>query len=417
MIQPGGLFFALLGEKVDGLSFLPEVAARGAIAAIVPNHYTGDHYGLTLLHVPNPLAALHKIAQWIVSEYCQGKIIAITGSVGKTTTKDFTASLVSQQFNTFKTQASQNSQTNLPIQLLNHLDTKHEVIVLEMGMSLPGELEKLVSIAPPDIALITTVSHSHYANFNDLRKIALEKGKIFSDPKTSLGLLPTDLPYQDEIVKIGSCEKIFTSAHSPQATYYLEKVDGSLIMHHNGEKIALGSWAIPGFHQLQNLAGAIAAARSVGVSWDNIRIALPSLTLPERRFQQIVKNGILFINDTYNAGPTSMKAALDTLQELPGNGKKYAVFGEMRELGEIASTMHYEVGKYAINKVDQLFCLGNETLQMAKAWHDHGHTPSHHESLDALINALKTNLKNGDIVLLKASNGVQLWKLLDKFNE
>ncbi len=206
-VEKGALFFALKGERCDGHQFLKEVAESGAIGAAVSMQYSGESFGLELIRTDDVLEALHLLAKKTF-ELRKGKVVAITGSVGKTTMKEFLATLLEGKFSVFKTRLSENSRITLPIQLLS-LEEDHEIYVLEMAMTEPGQIERLAWIAPPDIAMVTAVAPAHVAFFNEgMEGIAKAKAEIFSHPKTEVGLLGPTAARFDELLKGGSCPKV-----------------------------------------------------------------------------------------------------------------------------------------------------------------------------------------------------------------
>ena len=187
-VLPGDLFFAIKGEKVDGHAYLGEIAAKGGIGAVVSKDYRGEDFGLKLIHVDNVIAALHQLAK-TVHALRKVRVIGVTGSVGKTTTKEFIATLMEGKFRVEKTPGNANSQVGVPLSILNS-SGEREVFVMEMGMSLPHEMDKLVAIAPPEVAIVTKIALAHVVYFPDgLEGIAKEKAKIFSHPHTQFAIL------------------------------------------------------------------------------------------------------------------------------------------------------------------------------------------------------------------------------------
>lgn len=221
LVQPGDLFFALSGNKVDGCSFLKEVAEKKALAALVPRSYEGDNFGLITIKVDDVKSSLQKLAQIAFSKRKE-KVIAVTGSVGKTTTKEFIAHLLSAQFRVYKTFGSFNSQVTFPLSLLN-IEGEFDFLVLEMGMSEPGEISRLVKIAPPDIALITKIAYAHAQFFdNGLHGIAAAKAEILGSPKTKLAIMSAQAAHYQEIRDAIKCRKV-TYSLNEKADYFLHE--------------------------------------------------------------------------------------------------------------------------------------------------------------------------------------------------
>lgn len=417
LIEPKQVFFALKGARVDGHASLAEAASKGAIAAVVNQNYSGEDFGLPLLRVEDGLQALQKLAQTILAQR-SSKIVAITGSVGKTTTKDFTTALLRQKYCVASSPGNSNSKIGLPLAILNHTTGKEDFLVLEMGMTFPGEISDLIQIAPPHIAVITSVALVHAENFSSLEEIAFAKGEILGHPKTALGIIAREIEAYDLIKTIGSCRKLSFSTASRQADYYLEGTAKQFKVRCFGEdNISLPSLALAGKHNRHNLLAAVAVARSLQISWEEITQAIPLLALPERRLQTVEKSGIVFINDSYNASSVSVKAALAALPRPKAGGKRIAVIGEMLELGKFSERCHRDVGETALQKVDHLLCLGKECSPMQEIWKQSDKEASLFNTLSELIVALKKLVGAGDVVLLKGSRSKELWKVLDGFDE
>lgn len=365
LVTQGNLFFAIKGEKNDGHDFLLEVQKKGAFGAVVDRGYEGPDFGLQIFRVDDVGNALRNLAKKSLdSESIQ--VIGVTGSVGKTTTKDFIATLLEGRFRVHKTFDSQNSKLTLPLTVLNR-PSDAEILVLEMGMSEMGDIARLVEIAPPNIAVLTKVGLAHAAYFpGGIEEIKKGKLQIFSSPKTELAIVDRDYSLR--------CKKEIFSEHDWQV--FKEA------------------------HLNHNFAAAVKVARYFGMSDQEIEARIPLLKLPKMRFERSEKNGILFINDAYNANPESMKAALNSLQAMQAR-KKIAALGSMKELGKFSENGHREIGELALSIADELLVLGDE-------W-QHGKRFDTHETL-ALY--LKELMREGDVVLIKGSRSVGMEKVL-----
>lgn len=386
LLNPGDIFVALPGEKTDGHKFLKQAAEKHAAAAIVQNDYSGADFGLQLVQVPDTLKALQNFAKETLQKN-RKKVVGITGTVGKTTCKDFIVTLLSGKYRVAYTQKSQNSKISLPLTILNQSGRGEDVLVLEMGMSASGEIARLTDIAPPDIAVITAISLVHAENFDSLDEIERAKGEILSHPKTAWGVIPK----QNKILsEIGTCKKQTFS----------------------GEEWDSGEFCLPR-HHMNNVAAAAAVCRLLNLSRDEICSRFPLLKLPEGRGNHILKNGILFIDDAYNASPLSVKAALEALPE--AQGKRIGVLGDMRELGKFSGQAHREIGSMACKKLDRLICFGSECAAMAAAWQGEKKHVSLHSEKHEIVTQLKEVLEPGDIVLLKGSHSCSLWEILEEF--
>ncbi len=413
LLEPGGVFFALPGMKTDGHQFLEQAAQKGAVAAVVQAGYTGPDYGLILARVPDPLKALQSMARKILGQR-KVRVVGITGSVGKTTTKEFTAQLLRQKYTVMASPGNSNTQTGLPLNILNHTDGREDILVLEMGMTEAGHIRQLVDIAPPEVAVITTTALVHAQNFSSLEAIGWAKSEIFSHPLTKWGILSRDILNFHELCGVGSCPKFSFSLNDNTADLTAVNRGCSLLLRYQGEEILLPPLSVPGEHNIHNLMAAVAAARYFEVDWHDIIQVVPILDLPERRFQQVMKDGILFVNDSYNASEASVKAAIKSLPPASPGGKRIALLGEMLELGRFSEQCHREVGKYALEHVERMICLGQECRAIYDLWKEQDRTVQWVETVEEAVKILKSWAQPGDVVLLKGSRAKGLWKVLDE---
>lgn len=414
LIKRGDLFFALPGKRVDGHHFLKEAAAKGAVGAVVSQEYKGESFGLTLLGVENVLASLQELARRIL-ENRRSQVIGITGSVGKTTTKVFLAQLLAPHFKISASPMSYNSQATFPLSIIE-ADESVDYLILEMGMSEPGQIKRLISIAPPTFALLTNVSIQHADDFPDgLDGIAREKGSLFSHPKTQLGFLPLEVYGFEPISRIGTCPKKVFSCLSNKADFSLSKQNGKLyVSEEGGEPMPLhAQFSLKAYYQ--NLLGALAVARSLGVPWDSLLKTCAEITPPSMRFEPVEKEGILFINDAFNANPDSMKAALESLPKPQLGGRRIAVLGEMNALGIYTESGHLAVAECALEHVDLLICVGNYAQMMHEVWKARGRDSLFFETRSQAGEALLTLAKKGDVVLLKGARAHSLDLLLNLY--
>lgn len=409
----GDLFFALKGQNVDGHAYLADVAARGAVAAIVDRQYAGLDYGLALLRVVDVVEALQTLARFCIARH-PAKVVAVTGSIGKTTTKDFLAGLLRQQYHVGASKGNSNSQIGLPLTILNDLGDQEEILVLEMGMTHPGNLAQLLSIAPADIAAITRIALVHAAQFDSMEHIARTKAEIFCHAKTQLGILHRDIPNFEEVCGYGSCPKLSFSVDHPEADFRLESDSEDIVVLAQGERHALGKFEVLGAHHRHNLLAAITIARSLGLEWHRIAQAMSLLQLPERRMQRIEVGGVVFINDSYNACEPSVKAALASMPTPRNNGRRIAILGSMPELGAFSDACHQQVGLFSLGKVDAMFCLGVECRPIFDLWNEKGLPIYLFTDRAELVNALRNFLKSDDVALVKGANTKKMWEILDE---
>lgn len=414
LIGPGDLFFAVKGEKVDGHLFLKDVAERGAVGAVVSAGYRGEDFGLRLFPVDDVIAALHLLAKEALG-LREVRIVAVTGSVGKTTTKEFLATLLEGRFAVAKTPGNANSKVGLPLSILNSAGNE-EVFVMEMGMSASHEIERLVAMAPPEIALVTKVALSHAAFFPDgLEGIARAKAEIFSHPKTRLGIVNAQAAQFKVMDQTGSCEKMAYGLKEefPDADYVLESDGGNYQIVSAKERSPWFSLPFQACHLREDFLGAAVVCREMGMSWEEIISQAQKLKVYKNRFEQREVGGIAFLNDSYNANAVSMKAALQNLPMPSPGGKRIAVLGSMRELGPFCVPCHREVAEAAIDRIDHLICLGKECGPIVEYFQEKGRPVEWLESLSEVRSRVFDLAQTGDVVLLKGSNSHQLWKVID----
>lgn len=415
-IEPGDLFFALPGNRVDGHDFLREAALKGASGAVVLENYHGEEFNLPMIRVSDVLVALQECARKSL-ELRSSKVIAITGSLGKTTTKEFVASLLKSKYKIFASPLSYNSQATVPLSILM-ADENEDFLILEMGMTHEGNIKNLVSIAPPDLAVITTVALQHVCNFPDgLSGICREKASIFSHPHTEWGLLPADIHHFEKVLKIGGCKKMTFSTTSNKADFYLCSLDEEKVrIYEKGTGYFDLQLNLPMKTHQHNFLAAVAVARKLNVEWDLIREASPFLKLPAMRFEPVSKQGILFINDAYNANPDAMRAALENLPKAEKGCKVIAVLGEMDALGAYSEAGHALVAEAALHYADSLLCLGPSCEVMQKIWKREKRNVQLFQTRSDLEEALKALAKPGDVVLLKGARVHALDEILNQYD-
>lgn len=415
LVKAGDVFFAMQGAKVDGHDFLQDAAEKGAKAVVIQKDFKTTFNAIPVIRVEDPLKALQNWAKMTLKHY-KMKVIAITGSVGKTTTKEFLHTLLKEKYRVTATPGNSNSQTSTPLVILNHVKGDEEILILEMGMTHPGQITKLVDIAPPDIAVITTVALAHACNFASIEDIARAKAEIFSHPKTAIGILSKDISNFDELTTLGSCKKVSFSVKSHHADYFLRENSQMLQVYFPQGRAQLPLLELPGKHNLHNFLAAVAVARSLNLTWEDIASAMPNLRLHERRLEFVEKQGVLFVNDSYNANSLSMKAALDSMPSPKNGGKRIAVIGEMLELGKFTESCHLEVAEAALNKVDNMICMGANCKTILDKWQQENRNVILKMNIEDVIAELKKQVNAGDVVLLKGSRLNGLWRVLPAFD-
>lgn len=413
LLKKGELFFALKGERTDGHEYLAQVAAQGASAAVVSRSYSCADYKIPLLVVDDPLEALQTLAKNLLAVY-QPKIIAVTGSLGKTTTKDFITQLLKKRFHVASSPGNSNSQIGMPLAILNNTTGAEEVLVLEMGMTHKGNIRGLVDIAPPDIAVITTTTLVHACNFESLEEIGLAKAEIFSNPRTRLGILDRNIVNFDQLTRQGRCRKVSFAIDTPDADFTIFDRGQYLVVKSPDGEVELPALPVLGKHNIHNFLAASAAVRALGVSWDDISASIGNLELPERRLQIVEKQGIIFVNDSYNASPLSLRAALDSLPTPKQGGKSIAVIGDMLELGKLSQQEHRNIGVHALGRVDYMLCFGKESAEIEKCWKTANKPVKWFAERSGVAQELKQIAQPGDVVLLKGSRAMGVWKVLEE---
>src|SRR5207244_1252430 len=369
-LKHGELFVALRGENFDAHSFVESVAKAGAAGAIVDSNWTGKiPENFASIRTQDSLLAYQNLA----ANYRKSlpiKVLAITGSNGKTSTKDFGASVLGRKFRVTKTQGNFNNHVGLPRTILE-ATARDEVAVWEIGMNHPGEVAPLAKIAAPDAAIITNIGIAHVEFMGTREAIAKEKGAL-AEAVGGEGtvILNADDPFSKGIAGRSRARVIFagTKGGTIRAIDIQQSADGSEFTILEGAHQCRAQLPVPGLHMVQNALLAVAAGRTFGLSLEEAAAGLASAPLTKARLQIKEINGVQFLDDSYNANPDSMKAALQTLVELDTDGKRIAVLGEMRELGEETQRGHEEVGEEAAAfGVDQLIGIGEMGAVISRA--------------------------------------------------
>lgn len=407
-VRRGEIFFALPGAKVDGHDFLRDVAQKGASGAVVSKNYEGEDFGLSLIRVEDVRQALQKLAQ-IAASRRKEKRIAVTGSVGKTTTKEFIAALLQKRFRVGFSEGNSNSQLTFPLFWLN-LIGEYDFFVIEMGMTHEGEIRRLVEIAPPDLALITRIAPAHISFFSDgLRGIARAKAEIFSHPRTQIKIASWQAMEFEEVRKDGGI-----LVYGVGGDFLLKTEEAGIVIDERG--VSVSPLLIPPFrasHLLENLLAAISVARVVGLSWEEIRSACAELKPHALRYEIERRGEVIFVKDCYNANPLSMQAALANLPLPEGKGRRIGVLGTMVDQGDLSVKHHVEAAQFALQHLDMLYCIGTESAPMVEVFTRAGKPAQFINDISLLKQQLFDLVRAGDVVLIKGSNFLKLWQLLE----
>jgi UDP-N-acetylmuramoyl-tripeptide--D-alanyl-D-alanine ligase len=312
------------------------------------------------------------------------------------------------KFRVGKTYSSYNTKLTLPITVLN-LRGDEEVVVLEMGMGEPGDIAKLVEIAPPDIAVITQVAMAHYGDLflDGTAGVARAKAEIFGHPKLKKAIFYHHL--HADVVTAIRCEKVSYSLQDRSGDYFL----AGGVVDERGVRAFRFEIPFSEPHIQHNFLGAVAIARALKMGWDEIEGQVAKLTLPKMRFERSERNEVLFINDAYNANPDSMKAALSCFPEPKVGGKRIAVLGRMVDLGPYSVALHEEVGRFAQDRVDHLITLGNEAKPLYDQFVQTKRPAEHYTDIKSVAKRLKQLVRPGDVVLIKGSRDLAMETLVE----
>jgi len=423
-VSRGGLFVALPGGRTDGHEFLRQAAESGAAALLVSDAQAqrrrdelaalaGTH-GLGVVSVPDTLAALQNLARVRIRGLPSVTRIGVTGSNGKTTTKEIIGSVLARHAPTAINEGNFNSEIGLPIACFG-VGPAHRYAVLEMGMNRAGEMDVLADIVRPDLALITNIGTAHIGLLGSRDAIAAEKKRIFAhfDGRQS-GFLPEGERYRGFLAE-GVRGKMID--FGPGSTPGFERSEsmglGGTLIHWEGFRIR---FPLFGPHNLANALGALSVARELGVPKAEIRDGLEAVA-PLFGRSQVIHGDVTVIADCYNANPDSMVRALDFFESLPWEGRRIAVLGGMRELGEQTGPAHMELGnRLRATRLDLVCLVGAEMEQAWKSAEGGASVKriSWETSLEALDQRLHSIVRPGDIVLLKGSRGLELERLLPR---
>ena len=418
-LKRGELFVALRGENFDGHKFVEIAVKAGAAGAMVDLEWEGkvpDNF--TVIRVEDTLQAYQTVA----ANYRKSlplRVLAITGSNGKTSTKDFAAAVLGRRFRVTKTQGNFNNHVGLPRTMLE-ATSQDEVAVWEIGMNHPGEVAALARIAAPDAALITNIGIAHIEFMGSREAIAAEKGALAEaiGPQGSI-ILNADDPFSRNIAARTHAKVIFagTTAGTIRADEITQSAHGSDFTILEGAHRCRAQLPVPGLHMVRNAMLAVAAGRVFGLSLEEAAAGLVAAPLAKARLQIRQINGVQFIDDSYNANPDSMKAALHTLMELDADGKRIAVLGEMGELGEESARGHREVGETAAELgVDQLIAIGGMGATIAQAAQQAGLARTAAVgSISEAAEMLTGITAPGDLVLIKGSRAARTERVLEEF--
>ncbi|MGA1874623.1 MAG: UDP-N-acetylmuramoyl-tripeptide--D-alanyl-D-alanine ligase [bacterium] len=420
-IHPGQLFWTLKGDRFDSHQFTAEVMSRGAIGAVVGRDFSISPpwpQGRILIRVADRLQALQETAGY-VRRKIRVPLIAVTGSNGKTSTKEMIASILSGQGRVLKTEGNRNNLIGLPLTLCRLSSDIHSV-VLELGMNKYGEIRRLAEICQPDIGVVTNIGPAHLEFFGSLDEISRAKGELFEVMgPDKVAVINADNPYgrnmahlPDRVITFGLNDQADVRASDIHCTDHL-----SFTLHLEDESMDIRLPCL-GQHNVYNALAAAASARAMNIPLALIQSGLESVRLPPMRMARMeFRQGIMVINDAYNANPASMQLAIETLVQGKSEGRAFLVLGDMLELGEQAEKFHREIGRMIAGcPIEFLFTcgrlahwIGEEALSGGMKENQVFLDLSH----ERIAKHLKDLLTKGDSVLVKGSRGAGMERVIE----
>lgn len=414
-VNPGYLYIPLMGKR-DGHDFIPQAFEKGAIASLTNHPIEDMHHNLIL--VQDTHQAMGDIARYM-REKSQALVVGVTGSVGKTSTKDMIASVVAQSYTTLKTQGNFNNDIGVPLTIFNY--QHEEAMVIEMGMNHLGEIDYLTHIAMPDVAVITNVGTAHIGEVGSRENIlkakmeithGLKKGGrlIVNGDNDMLARVNSTNDY--EVYKVGIDGdvdlKAYDIALNEAGSVFKTDINGQ------DETFVVNE---PGKHFIYNALSAIAVGLSLNIPVEKIKRGIATFELTKNRADMFtLKGGIKVFDGTYNANLDSMKASIDVLAQY--QGRKIAVLADMLELGDYEEKLHREVGQYCCDKhLDVVLTVGKAANYISDVCKTNGIDTKHFEDNNALVQYLLPNLQEGDVILVKGSNGMKLKEVISALKE
>ena len=416
-LRGGELFLALRGENFDGHNFVAEAARRGATAAVLEEIPADLPADFAVVRVPNTLVALQQIA----ANYRRSlatQVVCITGSNGKTSTKDLTWSVLRQRFQVTKTEGNLNNHIGLPMTMLR-LRGGDRIGVFEIGMNHPGEIAPLAAIAQPDAAIITNIGVAHIEYMGSRDAIAQEKGTLAEAlPPSGTVILNADDDYAAKIAARTKADVLLCGLGENatiRATDLTQEISGMRFRITAYGRSVDARLPVLGIHMVRNALLAVGAGHAFGMSLEECATGIESVQLSKGRLEQKVVRGIQVLDDSYNANPDSTKAALLTLSQISINGRRIAVLGRMAELGSEAERGHRSVGQCAADLgIDCVITVGSEAALIAdEAWRGGVAKIVRAADRNEAVDALREYAHAGDIVLVKGSRSEKLEQIIE----
>jgi UDP-N-acetylmuramoyl-tripeptide--D-alanyl-D-alanine ligase len=412
-VGAGELFFAVRGERLDGHDYVGAALDRGAVAAVVQAGWHADGMPENqLLHVDDPLAAMQRLAGAVRRQWGK-RVIGVTGSAGKTTTKDAVATVLASRFNVLKTQGNLNNGFGVPLQLLR-LEPEHDVAVIEMGMNHAGEIRDLCVFTQPDWAVITNVGMAHTENFADgIAGVARAKYELVAAlPHGGVAVLNGDDAYVSQFGRDFDGKVIYygTSATADLRAVEIEELGATGVRFRieAGDESGAAEIKLLGRHNVLNALAAIAVGMKSGIPLGECARAMGTMTAGDKRGELIDWHGAAIVNDSYNSNPAALKAMVATLMAMPAR-RRIVIAGEMLELGDAAAELHADCGRYMASAgVNVALGVRGNAMYIVEGAAAGGAEALFVESAEVAGAWMRENLRDGDAVLVKGSRGVQL---------
>ncbi|BCS81737.1 UDP-N-acetylmuramoyl-tripeptide--D-alanyl-D-alanine ligase [Anaerocellum diazotrophicum] len=405
------LFIPLKGIRFDGHDFVKEALQNGAISFISQKEF--EDVNIPYVKVQDSLLALQNLAYYIRKKLSDLKVIGVTGSVGKTSTKEYIYGVLSLKYKAYKNQGNYNNHIGLPISILNIPDDT-QIAVFEMGMNNFGEISKLSQIAKPDIGIITNIGIAHIENLKSRYNIFLAKSEIQDGmPENGILIINND----NDILNLHKREfkrKVITIGIENESNFRAQNVQ----RHQNGFSFEVDNYTYFiesfNFHDIYNSLFAIAVGTILGVDRQLVKEAIRQKERLKRRFEIIRKGNITVVDDTYNASTHSMLSAIDSICEF--DGKRILVLGDMLELGEFSEEEHRKVGRYILQKpIDVVVCTGKDAFYIYDEVKKKDGLKAYFVSKDECLDVLEREVTSNCTILFKASRGIKLDEVVDEF--
>ncbi len=412
-LQPGDLFFALRGPHHDAHEYAPGAAAAGAVAIVAERDVAA---ACPVIRVRDTRVALQDLAAWARARW-GGKIVAVTGSAGKTTTKDVIANMLAEQMRTAKSEGNLNNEIGLPLSLLR-MDDAAQVGVVELGMNHAGEIRRLSEIARPDVGVVTNVGYAHIENFDSIDGIAAAKRELIESLDAgNVAVLNADDP---RVAAMRSAHRGRTILYGRSAEADVRAEDPELSP--DGVRFRVGKTifksVLSGWHNVSNILAGIAVAGIYGIPPERLQDRVTALAPPKMRGEQWTVHGMTIYNDCYNSNPDAVRAMLEVLKDTPAK-RRIAVLGEMLELGRWAEPLHRSVGDYAVAcGVDVLVGIRGAACQILDGAKSKGLRASAAFFFDDPAEAgrlVRALAEPGDAILFKGSRAVHVERALEEF--